>query len=375
MQLSIIVPTYNEGQSAVELIRRADSALQGIDAEILFVDDGTDDLPEVVADASSWAHVSVRVRRRPAATGGLSGAVVEGLRHARSNICIVMDGDLQHPPEVLRDLWERHARGDADVVVASRYVDGGDADGLADVGRVLVSRLSTSITRAMFPVRLREVTDPMTGFFLVDTATLDLDELRPRGFKILLELLVRRQHRVAEVPFVFASRFAGESKATVRQGVQFLAQVAALRFGRMSSFAVVGAFGAAANIAIVWAMTSLGIDYLLAAIVAAEATILGNFVLFELAVFRDMRAEASTLAGRFWRSFAFNNVESAVRIPVVALLVSGVHLSSVLATALTLAVAFIARFLFHSLVVYRPRASRAPQASAPVSEAAEAITP
>lgn len=297
MQLSIIVPTYNEGPSAVELIRRADSALQGIDAEILFVDDGTDDLPEVVADASSWAHVSVRVRRRPAATGGLSGAVVEGLRHARSSICIVMDGDLQHPPEVLRDLWERHARGDADVVVASRYVDGGDADGLADVGRVLVSRLSTSIARAMFPVRLRDVTDPMTGFFLVDTETLDLDELRPRGFKILLELLVRRQHRVTEVPFVFVSRFAGESKATVRQGAQFLAQVAALRFGRMSAFAVVGALGAAANIAIVWAMTSLGI------------------------------------------------------------------------------VAFIARFLFHSLVVYRPRASRTPQASAPAPDTAEAIAP
>jgi len=354
-QVSVVVPTRDEGRNAAELIRRVAAALVGVDAELLFVDDGTDDLPDVAAAAAERARFPVTVLRRAVPTGGLSGAVVAGLRRARARVCIVMDGDLQHPPEIVRELWDRYEHGDADVVVASRYLDGGTARGLAGMTRVLVSRLSTACTRALFPVRLRGVTDPMTGFFLVDTATVRFDGLRPRGFKILLELLVRGEHRIAEVPFAFAPRLAGESKASVRQGLLFLWQLLGLRWGVLPAFALVGAIGAVTNVGIVWASTAAGVNDLPAAILAAEATIIGNFLLLELIVFRDRRANARPLAGRFWRSFTFNNAESAVRIGFVALLVGGAHISTVLATAVTLAVAFVARFLFHSRVVYRPR--------------------
>ena len=103
----------------------------------------------------------------------------------------------------------------------------------------------------MFPVRLREVSDPMTGFFLIDRRSVVQALLRPRGFKILLEILARRPMRIAEVPFDFADRHAGESKASLRQGVHFLTQLTALRFGKMSLFAVIGGLGAVANVAIV----------------------------------------------------------------------------------------------------------------------------
>ena len=103
-----------------------------------------------------------------------------------------------------------------------------------------VSRASTALTKSMFPRKLHGCTDPMTGFFLVDRDALDLDALRPRGFKILLEILARRQLRIGEVPFAFATRYAGESKATFTQGIRFLTQLAMLRFGRMSAFALVG---------------------------------------------------------------------------------------------------------------------------------------
>ena len=107
----------------------------------------------------------------------------------------------------------------------------------------------------MFPIRLKDVTDPMTGFFLIDRRTVDAASLKPRGFKILLEILARKNLRVAEVPFDFADRHAGESKASMRQGLHFLTQLTALRFGKMSLFAVIGGLGAVANIAIVWALT------------------------------------------------------------------------------------------------------------------------
>ncbi|RZI87291.1 MAG: glycosyltransferase, partial [Microbacterium sp.] len=195
MDLSIIVPTYNEAPNVGELVRRVTAAVSGLDAEIIFVDDSTDDTPDVVRAVAEVAEIPVRLIHRTQHTGGLGGAVVEGFRAARSEVCLIMDGDLQHPPEKIPEMLERFDRGDVDIVVASRYAGGGTAHGLADRSRVLVSKASTAITKAMFPMRLRTVTDPMTGFFLVARSTLDLESLRPRGFKILLEILVRRTYR------------------------------------------------------------------------------------------------------------------------------------------------------------------------------------
>ncbi|MFC8682214.1 glycosyltransferase [Microbacterium ureisolvens] len=359
MQLSIVVPTYNEAPNVAELVRRVASALAtvpgGIDAEILFVDDSTDATPDVVRQVAASASLPVRIIHRDEPTGGLGGAVLEGLTAADADACLVIDGDLQHPPEKIPEMWQRFAGGDVDIVIASRYAGGGTAHGLADRTRVMVSKASTALTRAMFPIRLRDVTDPMTGFFLIDRRSVDQALLQPRGFKILLEILARRPMRVAEVPFDFADRHAGESKASVRQGLHFLAQLTALRFGKMSLFAVIGGLGAIANVAIVWALTQLGVDYIIAAVIAAEATIIGNFLLQERFVFDDMRENASGVWLRFAKSFTFNNAEALVRIPIVALMVSTGHISAVVATAITLVLAFFVRFLFHSLVVYAPR--------------------
>jgi dolichol-phosphate mannosyltransferase len=355
MQLSIIVPTYNEAPNVAELVRRVAEQSRGIEAEIIFVDDSTDTTPDVVREVAASAALPVRLIHRAQRTGGLGGAVLEGLAAAAADACLVMDGDLQHPPEKIRELYERFTRGDVDVVIASRYSGDGTSAGLADRTRVLVSKVSTALTRAMFPIKLKDVSDPMTGFFLIDRRVVDAATLRPRGFKILLEILARRNLRVAEVSFDFAGRHAGESKASMRQGMHFLTQLTALRFGKMSLFAVIGGLGALANIAIVWGLTTAGINYIVAAIIASEVTIIGNFLLQERFVFHDMRGQASGVWSRFAKSFTFNNAELVIRIPIVALMVSGGHISAVIATGITLIVAFVVRFVFHSLVVYAPR--------------------
>lgn len=355
MQLTIIVPTFNEAPNISELVRRTGSTVAGLDAEIVFVDDSTDSTPDVIAAVAASASLPVRLIHRDTRTGGLGGAVVEGMRAARADLCLVMDGDLQHPPEKIPELLARFEDGDVDVVAASRYIGDGTAHGLADRTRVAVSKGSTALTKAMFPIRLKDSTDPMTGFFLVDRRRIDLEGLRPRGFKILLEIMARRNLRIAEVPFDFADRHAGQSKASVRQGLHFVLQLTQLRFGKMSLFAVIGGLGAIANIAIVWALTHLGMHYLPAAVIAAETTILGNFLLQERFVFQDMKGDASGVWTRFLKSFTFNNVELIVRIPVVGLMVSTGHITAVVATAITLAIAFVVRFVFHSLVVYAPR--------------------
>ncbi|WJL97112.1 glycosyltransferase family 2 protein [Microbacterium sp. ET2] len=360
MQLSIIVPTFNEAPNIPELVARVSAAVEGIDAEIIVVDDSTDDTPVVVEEVARSAALPVRLIHRAKRTGGLGGAVMAGMKAAEADACLVMDADLQHPPEKIPELYRRFDEGDVDVVIASRYAGGGTSGGLADRTRVLVSSASTALTKAMFPIRLHEVTDPMTGFFLIDRRAVDPATLMPRGFKILLEILARRALRIAEVPFDFAERHAGRSKASFRQGLHFLAQLTALRFGKMSLFALIGGLGAVANLAIMWVLIQLGVGYIVAAVIAAEATIIGNFLLQERFVFYDMKHEASGVWTRFAKSFAFNNAEALIRIPVIALLVETWHISSVIAAGMTLVVAFLVRFMFHSLVVYAPRRAGAP---------------
>ena len=355
MDLSVIVPTFNEGGNVAELVRRIGATLDDVDFEIVFVDDSTDDTPATIRSVAADSDFPVRLIHRDAPEGGLSGAVLEGFRNAQARWCLVMDGDLQHPPEDIPRMLDRAALGDVDIVVASRYVAGGTAGGLAGATRTAVSRTSTLLTKAMFPRKLHGCTDPMTGFFLVDRDAVDLDDLRPRGFKILLEILARRQMRIGEIPFAFATRFAGESKATFSQGMRFLTQLAMLRFGRMSAFALVGGVGAIANLVIMWGLIHLGMNYLTAAIIASEVTIIGNFLLLEYLVFADMRSESGQMWMRFLKSFAFNNVEAVVRIPIIPLLVQGAHIPSVLAAAITLAAAFVVRFVYHALWVYAPK--------------------
>ncbi|MDW4573383.1 polyprenol monophosphomannose synthase [Microbacterium sp. M3] len=357
-EVTVVVPTFNESMNVAELVRRIADALEGTPSEVLFVDDSTDETPRVIEEVAALSPISVRLIHREKPVGGLGGAVLEGIKSARSDVCVVMDGDLQHPPEVIPLLLNSHTTTDADVVVASRYTGDGAADGLAGAVRMMVSKASTLATKSMFPLRLRNCSDPMTGFFLIDRRRIELQTLRPRGFKILLEILARQSLRVSEVPFRFAERHAGESKASLRQGVHFLTQLTALRFGKMSGFALIGALGAAANLAIMWGLTQAGVDYIAAAIVAAEVTIIGNFLLQERFIFREMIGQASTTRLRFLKSFTFNNAEAVIRIPILALLVETWHVSSVFAAGITLVAAFFARFFFHSLVVYAPRRSK-----------------
>jgi dolichol-phosphate mannosyltransferase len=351
--VSVIVPTFNEALNVAELVKRLTSSLAGIAAEIIFVDDSTDHTPDVIREVAAQSSLPIVLLHREVPEGGLGGAVVAGLRAASNDWCVVMDGDLQHPPELIPALLESAVSQDADVVVASRYIKGGSSSGLHGGIRHIVSSSSTLLTRAMFPRRLRDCTDPMTGFFAINTTSIDLAELRPRGFKILLEVLARNPLRVTEEPFVFAERHAGQSKATLREGLRFLLQLASLRFGRLSSFAVIGALGAVANLAIMAALQATGVWYLAAATIAAIITIVSNFLLQEHFVFGDLSDLNHGAWKRFGQSMTFNLSETAVRTTLLWIIVETTVAPSLIVQAVLIAVGFILRFIFHSRIVYK----------------------
>jgi dolichol-phosphate mannosyltransferase len=141
--------------------------------------------------------------------GGLGGAVVAGMRYARAPFVCVMDADLQHPPEVLEEMYMEALGSASDMVVASRFCAGGNKGTFGRI-RSALSRASTRAAMLLFPKSLWHVSDPMSGCFLVRRQAVDLDRLRPQGFKILLEILVRTPGlAVSEVPIGFGERHAG----------------------------------------------------------------------------------------------------------------------------------------------------------------------
>jgi hypothetical protein len=229
---TVIVPTRHESPNIAPLVASIEQATGNRAIEVIFVDDSDDDTPAAIeAAAGSDGRLTVRgIHRRPEERwGGLGGAVVDGMTAASGSIVIVMDADLQHPADVLPQLIDNVARG-SDLVVASRRVQGGsEADGL-NVARRLGSLAASSLAWALFPSRLRRVADPLSGFFALRLSQIDLDRLQPDGFKILVELLATHPDlSTTEIPYRFAGRNDGLSKASPSQATRVIGHLVDLR--------------------------------------------------------------------------------------------------------------------------------------------------
>ncbi|MBI3686064.1 MAG: glycosyltransferase [Actinobacteria bacterium] len=376
VRLSVVVPTRQEAETVPLLLELLGPAFAPLGAEIIFVDDSDDETPEVISRQAVGCPVPVRLIRRHPGTrrGGLGGAVVAAARHARGEWVLVMDADLQHPPEAAAALARRAIRHEVDVVIGTRRAGGGSAGGLAGSGRLATSSGATRLARAVFPRRLATVTDPMSGLFAFRRSAIDLELLDPLGFKILLEILVRHPRvRVAEVAYQFGPRQAGRSKASLREGGRFVRHLGRLRhqllvrqlrrgpsgttdrvrqLARMLAFGLVGLSGVAVNTFALWLLHSMaGMHHLAAAALATQASTLWNFVLVEAVVYRG-RGQGRR-RGRAVRFVAMNNLLLLARLPVLqALLSSGVDL--LVANAATLMALFLVRFLVADRVIYGP---------------------
>ncbi|MET8148847.1 glycosyltransferase family 2 protein [Actinoplanes sp. NPDC049668] len=359
LRQTIVIPTFNERENIDTLLRRLAAALPASDSEIVFVDDSTDDTPDVIRRAARTCPIPITVHHREHGTGGLGGAVVEGMRLARGTWIVVLDADLQHPPEIVPDLIAAGLRDGADLVVGTRYAGGGGRDGLDGGYRRLVSGGSTLATKLIFRNSLLRVSDPMSGLFAVRASSLEVEELRPLGYKVLLELVVRnRPGRIVEVPYTFQQRHAGESKSTFAEGVRFLKHLAILRFGaertRMLAFALIGISGLLPNQLALWLLTQVaGVHYLPAAVAANLVAVGWNFVLTDTLLYRNRRHRS--LSGRMGRFFVLGNVDLLLRIPMLALLVDGLHVEVLAANLITLLTSFVLRFLVLDKVIYRAR--------------------
>lgn len=222
--ISVIIPTYNEKGNIPALVKRIRGALIGETYEVIFVDDSTDDTPEVLQTVAG-RYPEFRCLHRDHERG-LATAVVRGFETARGEVLAVMDADLQHPPELLPEMLKQIQRG-ADLVIPSRFLNECGGQGLR-LHRRIMAKGAKLIGQAALR-RVRKVSDPMSGFFMLRRHVLQGIEWNPVGWKILMEILVKGEYEhVAEIPYEFQKRHDDESKMSLQEQWNYLRHVCRL---------------------------------------------------------------------------------------------------------------------------------------------------
>ncbi|MBV9330382.1 MAG: glycosyltransferase family 2 protein [Alphaproteobacteria bacterium] len=307
IELSVIVPTFRERDNVAELVRRLASTLSDIRWEAIFVDDnspdGTADAVKAIAATEPRVRCLRRVGRR-----GLAGACIEGMLSSSAPYVAVIDADLQHDERILPRMYATLEAGKADLVAATRYVEGGSAEAL-EGGRGAISRLATRLTRSLLGTRL---SDPMSGFFMMRRARFDeiAGRLSPVGFKILLDIAATAGPSlvIAEQPYRFGARQQGESKFDVTIGLEFLGLLISKLTGdwiepRFIFFAIVGTTGLVVNVlGLELALSVWHFDFPLAQSVGTFAALTSNFFLNNALTYRDRRLKGWSMIPGF---FAF----------------------------------------------------------------------
>jgi dolichol-phosphate mannosyltransferase len=293
-ELCIVVPTFNERDNVEELVRRLNDVLDGMDWEIVFVDDDSPDGTAAQLRSLGAGDRRVRCIRR-IGRRGLSSASIEGMLSTSAPLVAVMDADLQHD-ETLLPAMVKVLRGDGvDLVVASRYVGSGAASGLASNRRRWLSRAGTRLAHLLLKT---EVSDPVSGFFMLRRAVLDAvaPQLSGVGTKILIDILASSPHplAVAELPYQFRPRYAGESKLDTLTTLEYGLLLAEKLGGRYVShrlllFGLVGASGVVVNLAVLRLLLALDAGPTRSVTAATLIAMVWNFFLNNMLTYRDRR--------------------------------------------------------------------------------------
>ncbi len=306
-ELAVIVPTFNERDNIAELIRRLMECLGDRSWEVIFVDDdspdGTADLVREHAQADSRIRCLQRIGRR-----GLSSACIEGMLATTADYLAVIDADMQHDERLLPQMLDILKQGATDIVVGSRYAPGGDV-GEWDARRARMSILAVRLSRLVVP---GDLTDPMSGFFMMRRSVLDgsVRSLSAIGFKILADLFASHTEplRFTEIAYRFKVRQAGESKldsVTAWDYVMLLLDKLVGRWipVRFLAFSIVGAAGIAVHFAVLTLLyQGLQRSFVLGQAAATLCAMTFNYTVNNVLTYRDLRLRG-VLWLRGWVSF------------------------------------------------------------------------
>ncbi len=356
--LTVVVPCYNERANIAPMVAALQAVLSDVAWEVVFVDDNS---PDGTADAArALAKTDTRVRCiRRVGRRGLSSAVIEGALSSSADYVAVIDGDMQHDETRLPAMLETLQAG-AELVIGSRHVAGGDNAGLSSPFREKLSNLGILVAKRLTGA---EVNDPMSGFFMLRRDLFEslAGRLNGQGFKILLDLILAspKKLKIAEIPYKFRPRAAGESKLDALVMLQFagllvdkaLHGTVPLRF---ISFALVGAFGVVINIAVLEMARSVGVSFGLAQTIGTIIAMIANFELNNQLTYRTQRLKG----GKVWRGlllFVLVCGLGAIANIGIANALYAQDTSSILAGAAGAAVGVVWNYAVSATLVWRAR--------------------
>ncbi len=318
--LTVIIPTFKEEANIRNIVTEVDAVFKrnNLNGEILIVDDNSPDGTISIVNEIKKTKPNVNIIVR-LADHGLSQSVAEGFTHASSDILVVIDADLSHPPSLIPVMYAEILDGN-DVVIGSRYMEGGGIKKWP-LKRRIISLGATFLGRLLFP----DISDPVSGFFAVRKSVVAKAALKPRGYKILLEVLGKGiWEKDKEIPFEFVDREIGSSKLKLKTIIEYAEQViditlfsflhhqsAAWReWKKVFKFGLVGISGILVNQGILISLKEFaGFPLPVASVFAIEIAILNNFLWNDLWTFK-IDGQQQKMSSRWHRLISFQVVSA-----------------------------------------------------------------
>lgn len=324
LELTVVVPTFNERGNVCQLVERLDAALVDVAWQVIFVDDNSPDgTAGAVKDIALWdgrVQCLHRVNRR-----GLAGAVIEGALASSAPYVAVMDGDLQHDETLLPAMLAALRAGQADLVIGSRFLTSDEADvAVLAPRRRLGSRFANWLGRRALSTSL---TDPVSGFFMIRRPLIDnvAPRLNGQGFKVLFDILASQPTppRCLELPYTFRARTSGDSKLDGGVVVHYLGLLASklshdVLSPRLLWFGLVGAGGVVIHLATLRAMLQVG--FAEAQLVAGLTAMTSNYLINNLVTYRDRRKRGLALLTGYLRFCLLCSIGLAANVAVATML-------------------------------------------------------
>lgn len=366
--LSVIVPTYNESKNIVGILDSLRKHLPiGTDTEIIVVDDNSPDgtgniVEEYARNSKNENNQSVQVIHRKAERG-LSSAILAGINYAKGESVVVMDSDFSHPPQTIPKMIEELQKSECDIVVASRYVNGGSVKGWP-FKRKIISKGATKIAQHGLGIKIK---DPMSGFFVFKRNIINNIKFDAIGYKILLEILVKaRGVKVKEIPYEFINRKEGSSKLDTAVTIDYVKSLWRLyRYGKTTRekekrvsvrflskagrFYTVGASGLLVNylVSFLFGVVLSNLWYIYATMIGIVFSMTSNFILNKVWTFEDRDFDLKKTLRQYGLFLGFSGIGAIFQIFMIYVLVESRHLNYSVALFVAVVIASVGNFILN----------------------------
>ena len=376
VQVSIIIPTYNESENIIQVLKSIGEHLpEDIAVEAIVVDDNSPDgtgkiVDDYINDEQNKIEYAADIIHRKTKSG-LSSAILDGIEHSSGEIIVVMDSDFSHPPKIIPRLIEEIKISKCDIVIASRFITGGAIEGWS-IKRKLISKTAKGIAKAGLGVN---ESDPMSGFFAFRRKILEGIKLDAIGYKVLLEILVKTKDiKIKEIPYTFTNRTLGSSKLDSSTMLDYVRAVWKLyRYGKdieqkepnssvhfvskAARFYTVGASGFFVNylISLLFVDVVANLWYVQANIAGITVSIITNFFLNKIWTFEDRDFNAKKTVTQLGKFFGFSSLGGLVQVGIVFALKESYGMEYPIALILGVLVAAFGNFILNKKFTFKEK--------------------